>query len=56
MKQHFRSKKKQYTQAKLQRIDRELEHSDTKRVDIKRVLMRFNRDMMSGYRLEHTPG
>lgn len=56
MKQHFRSKKKQYSKAKLERIDRELEHSDTKRVDIKRVLMRFNRDMTNGYRLEHTPG
>lgn len=37
------------------RIERELEQSDTKRMDLKRVLMRFDRQHMLGFRLECNP-
>ena len=41
MKAHFRAFKNKIAPEKLLKIEKELEHSDTKRADIKRVLMRF---------------
>ena len=56
MKAYFRSFKKLLAPGKLQKIEKELEHSDTKRADIKRVLMRFNKEQMIGFRLDQVPG
>lgn len=36
----------------LKRVDAELEQSESKRSDIKRVLMRFNKESQKGYRLD----
>ena len=36
----------------LKRVDAELEQSESKRSDIKRVLMRFHKDQQKGYRLD----
>ena len=56
IKAFFKSKKKKWGQKKIEAIDSALEHSDTKRSDIKRVMMRFNKEQMMGYRIEHTAG
>lgn len=53
MKAYFKSLK--VKGEKFARIQRELDHSETKRSEIKRVLMRFNREQMLGYRLEQAP-
>ena len=52
MKAYFRGIDPKIAAEKLQKIDKELEHSDTKRADIKRVLMRFNKEQMIGFRLD----
>ena len=52
MKAYFKAMKKTLTPKMLLRIERELEQSDTKRSDIKRVLLRFDREQQLGYRLE----
>ena len=44
--------KNMITSEKLQKFEKELDYSDTKRADIKRVLMRFSKDQMIGFRLE----
>ena len=55
MKAHFKSKKS-IDKKLFSKIEKELEHSDSKRTDMKRVLMRFNKEQMMGYRLEMTQG
>ena len=52
MKAYFRQLKNIFAPDKLAKIEKELEHSDTKRADIKRVLMRFNKEQMIGFRLD----
>lgn len=56
MKAYFRQFKETISPEKLQKIDKELEQSESKRVDIKRVLMRFTKDQMIGYRLDQLQG
>ena len=56
MKAHFRAFKNKIAPEKLLKIEKELEHSDTKRADIKRVLMRFSKEQMIGFRLDTVPG
>lgn len=50
MKAYFKSLK--VRSEKMARIEKELDHSETKRSDIKRVLMRFQKEQMLGYRLD----
>ena len=52
MKAYFKSLKKNYAPKNLQRIMQELEQSETKRSDLKRVLMRFTKEQGMGFRLE----
>ena len=56
MKAYFKQLKNIFAPEKLAKIDKELEHSDTKRADIKRVLMRFNKEQMIGCRLDAIAG
>ena len=53
MKAYFKSMK--VKPEKMARIERELEHSETKRSDIKRIFIRFHKEQMLGYRLEQMP-
>ena len=55
MKGYFKGMTKKLGIKKVMRIERELEQSDTKRMDLKRVLMRFAREHMLGFRLECNP-
>ena len=43
MKAYFKSKKS-INKKHFQRIEQELEHNDSKRTDMKRVLLRFNKE------------
>ena len=53
MKAFFKSKKS-INKKHFQRIEQELEHNDSKRTDMKRVLLRFNKEQQMGFRLEQT--
>jgi hypothetical protein len=53
MKAYFKGKR--VKPGKMKRIEKELDASDTNRSDFKRVLMRFQKEQMLGFRLEHIP-
>ena len=55
MKSFFKGKTKQLGIKKVMKIERELEQNDTKRMDLKRVLLRFEKQHMLGFRLECNP-
>ena len=55
MKGYFKGMSKKLGTKKVMRIERELEQSETKRMDLKRGLVRFARELMLGFRLDCNP-
>ena len=55
MKSYFKGMTKKLGIKKVMKIERELEQSDTKRLDLKRVLLRFEKQHMLGFRLDCNP-